>query len=135
MPYIPAGPLRMGIFPITERSGLHWSRMKQANLRRSHCRGFELGWRYLLFCLRTKEIPHCQPFLLAGLATPALAVGVRTSTTSFMKWIETRSVQFGQVNQRRIGGFDPITGLARNQRRGDYDAFMPGFASHNMQVD
>lgn len=29
MPYIPAGPLRMGIFPITERSGLHWSRVSR----------------------------------------------------------------------------------------------------------
>src|SRR5271155_1611568 len=40
----------------------------------------------------------------------------------------TRSVQFGQVNRVASVGFDPIAGLARNQRRGDYDAFVPGFA-------
>jgi hypothetical protein len=40
----------------------------------------------------------------------------------------TRSVQFGQVNRVASVGFNPIAGLARNQRRGDYDAFVPGFA-------
>jgi hypothetical protein len=40
----------------------------------------------------------------------------------------TRSVQFGQVNRVASVGFDPIAELARNQRRGDHDAFMLGFA-------
>ena len=45
-----------------------------------------------------------------------------------------RSVQFGQVNRVASVGFDPIAGLARNQRRGDYDAFVPSFAQLALNV-
>src|SRR4029077_16255516 len=58
MTYIPAGPLRTGIFPITERGGPHWGRVRRLLLRRFDRGRFEPGWRYLLFCLRTKEIPQ-----------------------------------------------------------------------------
>ena len=38
----------------------------------------------------------------------------------------TRSMQFGQVDRVASVGLDPIARLARDQRRGDYDAFVPG---------
>ena len=40
----------------------------------------------------------------------------------------TRSVQFGQVSRVASVGFDPIARLAPNQRRGDHDALVSGFA-------
>ena len=38
----------------------------------------------------------------------------------------TRPVQFGQVDCNPSVGFDPIAGLARDQRRCDHDAFVSG---------
>src|SRR4029077_9320927 len=45
MPYIPAGPLRTGIFPITERGGPHLGRVRRLLLRRFDRGRFEPGWR------------------------------------------------------------------------------------------
>ena len=40
----------------------------------------------------------------------------------------TRPVQLGKVDRIPPVGLDPVAGLARDQRRSDHDAFVPGFA-------